>query len=552
MEHMTTIEVACPSCNGRLMAIPGTLVACPHCQQHLQIPEPEPVAAPAARPAAPEQSSRFAPQSHAAAGVAAGATSVPAASQPSATEKPPAGAAFGWLTSETEDGPNEFPDFSEPSSARPPMIADGPAAPGAAPVEAPATSETPPVAFATPAAPESERPAAGPSQAPAFPVVPATADQRAPIQSHQQPVPSQPPAPTPRDIGSGDDSPAAAPPFAEAPSHPETVAAMQASSAAPVEQQIAMAPPAGDIEAPPQTIMPWGAPEEPSAASLEAHYYPPAANVESFTGAATAAPAGAVAPARRRGGEPMVPRLWFLLACSYASAVTLALLYVAFLAPPHPLESLPDVVPKRDAAGNIQVSLYPIDVALPPGHVLSAAEDGERRQRFGNLEVEVLKVTRGPLEFTHYTGESNYQPQPTAPVLKLWLRLKNVSEDQTFAPLGQELVYKRGRGKRDKSFRANNFVCRLGDDGSRGDCVLVYDHLVSGEFDIKGQFINRGLKPGQEFETFIPTTEEGLEDLQGELIWRVHLRKGLGPSGWGVTTLVEVRFKSSDVIDETT
>ena len=70
------------------------------------------------------------------------------------------------------------------------------------------------------------------------------------------------------------------------------------------------------------------------------------------------------------------------------------------------------------------------------------------------------------------------------------------------------------------------------------------------EWNLKGQQIDVAIKPGESLETFIPTTEEGLDDLLGKdepLIWRVHFRKGYSPQNYGVTTVFEVEFNRSDI-----
>jgi hypothetical protein len=38
-----------------------------------------------------------------------------------------------------------------------------------------------------------------------------------------------------------------------------------------------------------------------------------------------------------------------------------------------------------------------------------------------------------------------------------------------------------------------------------------------------------------------------LEHLQGDLIWRVHFRKGYSPKNYGVTTVFEVKFHSDAI-----
>ena len=58
------------------------------------------------------------------------------------------------------------------------------------------------------------------------------------------------------------------------------------------------------------------------------------------------------------------------------------------------------------------------------------------------------------------------------------------------------------------------------------------------------------LKPGESFETYVPTGTDGLADLTGPLLWRVHIRKGFSDSGRGVTTIFEVAFDSSQIEGE--
>ena len=55
------------------------------------------------------------------------------------------------------------------------------------------------------------------------------------------------------------------------------------------------------------------------------------------------------------------------------------------------------------------------------------------------------------------------------------------------------------------------------------------------------------LKPGGSFETYVPTGTDGIDELDGPLVWRVHIRKGYSASGKGVTTLFEVAFDSSQI-----
>lgn len=264
-----------------------------------------------------------------------------------------------------------------------------------------------------------------------------------------------------------------------------------------------------------------------------------------------------------RAGAPGVSRRLFLVVLSYAILVTVllgSLLYSVRKAGPHQLESLPDIVPNYretlpdlkptvNEQGEVIRQIVPGDAALPSGHTLALGES----QRFGNVRVTPLKVTREMLEFEHYSGDAARTRSAEGPVLKLWLKFENLSEDQVFAPLDRELVYFRGRTSAESfELRANNFVA-AGDDEGSGEAVLVYDLVLDGEWDPKGQSLGtidspRLLKPGEELVTYVPTRAEGIEDLEGDLVWRVHIRKGYHPeSGRGATTLIDVAFHSGAI-----
>lgn len=243
--------------------------------------------------------------------------------------------------------------------------------------------------------------------------------------------------------------------------------------------------------------------------------------------------------------EPSAPRHSLLLVtlASYASAVTIVLLYLLIqraTADPSVLESLPDVPPLRQ---NEVMRRVPVNAEMPPGHTLRLGQE----QRFGNILVEPLRVVREPLAFVHYSDRSNLTKPSTEPVLKLWVRFTNESHDQSIAPLDGQLLFTRDYQDETGEMQANQFVCSLDTKRAAGEPVLVYDHSASGEFDLVDQQLGRVLQPGESFETYIPTTEEALDSLTGQLVWRVHFRKGYSPKGYGVTTVVEVRFDKSDI-----
>lgn len=200
------------------------------------------------------------------------------------------------------------------------------------------------------------------------------------------------------------------------------------------------------------------------------------------------------------------------------------------------LESLPDLPPEPAK----QMTLIPVHAELPPGHTLALGES----QRFGNLRVEPLRVTRGPIQFA-YSGNSQEEGFKTDPVLMLWVKFTNESQDQAFVPLDADLLFRRSRDGQ----RSNNFVIEKADKRQGAPGVLVhYDELLKrGEWTLAGQQLGQTLQPGESLETYIPTVEAGIDRLAGDLLWRIQLRKGRSPSGGGVTTLVEVAFSADQI-----
>ena len=212
------------------------------------------------------------------------------------------------------------------------------------------------------------------------------------------------------------------------------------------------------------------------------------------------------------------------------------------------LESLPDIEPERGADGKIGFIHTREDAGMPAGHTLRLGEE----RRFGNLKVTALRVTRGTLDFDHFDVTSN-ATRPSVPgVLKLWLRFENMSENQEIAPL-RSLVFKRHYDMETDRDRANNFVCRVSQKKPDGSLILVYDHVINGDWDIRGMSFQDPIPPGQSIETFIPATAESEGSLFADnepLVWRFHFRKGYSPKNYGVTTLVEVQFSEEEVVAE--
>jgi hypothetical protein len=243
-----------------------------------------------------------------------------------------------------------------------------------------------------------------------------------------------------------------------------------------------------------------------------------------------------------------VSSLVAILVFSYASAVTLLCGYLIWTRPS--TLDLPDLEPPKVSSKKVvRLQYLPPEKLVPPANVLKLGES----RRFGSVLVTPIRVTRGPIEFQFYKPEAGETRDAEGPVLKLHLRFDNVSQNQEFVPLDEQLVFTKEPDRNDYGlFKANNFVCNVDDRTKLARHVFVFD-MPSKDWLVKDQHLDRELRPGESVETFVPTTPEQIETLKGELLWRVHFRKGYNPKSFrGVTTLIEVQFRSSDIIDEET
>lgn len=249
-----------------------------------------------------------------------------------------------------------------------------------------------------------------------------------------------------------------------------------------------------------------------------------------------------------------VPKMAFVALLSYASAVTLGCLYLSYLLWHNPRTlDLPDLAPpvSKDKRKVTSLIYLPPDKEIPSANVLKLGES----RRFGSVMVTPVRVTRGPVEFVYDDptgGDSNEKRDPEGPVLKLHLRFENVSKDQEFVPLDRRLVYTKELDRKAYGvFKTNNFVCNLAERINPASHVLVFDQSPDSSWLMKDQNLDRELNPGEVLDTYIATTPEQIESLEGDLVWRVHFRKGYNPKSLrGVTTLIEVLFRSSDIVDD--
>ncbi len=574
-------EVSCGQCHGRLLVETlGVVVACPHCGTHLSIPAPEPapVTPPqfaAAPPSEPVPEIRFEiPQT-----VAAGITPEIAvvADQMNAMPEPPvfsAAEASAPTSDSLHDGSDESqavptsvgwhsapnlyltPEVSTSSTAvsQTPVLFSSPppsepaisAAPQP-PVTFAASAEPTPASepawnFATITSPPPEPPSVStgfaPQVAPSFTPVAATPSG----QSDPLPATQFAPAPTIRQE-----------PFPIAPSEPVFASAPAVEIQQPLTfgaaPTTAASPPLTFGAAPATAAAPapfnFAATAAPAAAPTFSAAPSTAMNAPAVPASTVAGDAAAFAENESASRQKFLLMLLIIVG-SYASAVTLVLVYMLIFSRTSALESLPDLKPPMNKNGEISWQYNPPVNNVAPGHVLSLGQS----RRFGNVKVTPLKVTRGPVNFEHYAGLPGAARLPSEPVLKLWVKFENVSRNQTFSPLDPQLLFTRDVRNLGESIRANGFVTTEADRKKGKPLFYFFDIPVLSEFRIIGQNLNRDLAPGDTVESFVPSEEDAL-NLKGDLVWRFQFRKGYHPKSMrGVTTLIDVRFNSKDIVDE--
>ncbi|MBI5759625.1 MAG: hypothetical protein HZA46_13990 [Planctomycetales bacterium] len=512
------MELTCGNCQGRFIAaVPGSIVACPHCGVHLQTPAAESAPAPLPIQTLPP------------------AASIPEPSSPPVVLDRPV-----WLSEPT---PVSLPSTAESVATAPDIsatIVEPPAdtnepAFAAVQIDAPppafspdhdltvvmAPSETPTVAAMTEASPQpadsSDVLVTAPPTEPVSSSVPGMSWVTGGSESTAGDAPS---ALVP------ETSPSVSVELPTAAEESQTIPAAQSQESNAVVERESAVPNTGGLTTPADEHFPFGG-----------H-------------TTTVAPSAAIRePFETSGTRPRsagVSRFTFMMTLSYAGLVTLLAAYLLFLMwRGHALESLPDLAPL--ATGTVRIPAPRANMA--PGHTLALGES----RVYGYVKVTPLRVTRGPLSFESHGPVGLDNPRPSGPVLKLWLRFENISPTDDVVPLDRQLVFFRRQDKRLLSrYMTFNFLCSQDKKkDATPPLVYMFDHSSNSSLELKGQNLEHNLAPGRAIEAYIPTTEEGWNDITGALVWRVHFRKGHNSkTRAGITTLIEVVFDNSAIVAE--
>jgi hypothetical protein len=200
----------------------------------------------------------------------------------------------------------------------------------------------------------------------------------------------------------------------------------------------------------------------------------------------------------------------FLLVASYASALTLALIWI-LVSGRSLISQTASTEPDRQPAGG-----RPVDQAQPhPAPLIRLPEDKLTSigtgVRLGDLEVTPLGVAHGIVELLRLQGNLDDHREAGA-ALSLTVEIKNISRDHSFPPLESSLV-------RDQS-PGDDQPCLELADGRR---IALFRLAPESEWSIVGESFPT-LKPGQSFETRLVTEPVSLAELNDPLIWHLKLR----------------------------
>jgi hypothetical protein len=229
------------------------------------------------------------------------------------------------------------------------------------------------------------------------------------------------------------------------------------------------------------------------------------------------------------GPEPSIPWFSFMLLV-YATALTLALTWIFWTgrvhrqgepAPPEVSRSSPDPVAKTSEP-HAPAHTRP---AIPAANIAQLGQT----IRIGDLEVTAVSVVLASVELVRTIDpDADHRDEPDA--LIVTLRFRNVSPDQTFAPLEQAFV-REPNAPLDRSLIETAYGARI------GLFPLAYDS----EWSIAGQDFPV-LKPGESAQTMVASEPGVGSRVRDGGTWCIRLR--IGPYR---TDMLGIRFTGTDI-----
>jgi hypothetical protein len=220
------------------------------------------------------------------------------------------------------------------------------------------------------------------------------------------------------------------------------------------------------------------------------------------------------------------------LLASYASAVTIGLIWVLWGHRAHRESVEPDPFPPADNATDPGQRADQSRKLVPPSPLPAdrVARLGQTI-RAGALEVTPLGISSGPVILRHAIKVAEMR-RGGERALALQVRIENVSTDSIFSPMDEAFLRERGRGVLD------SFI----ESGPKRQ-IAMFPLAVVSEWSIVGQEF-RELRPGETYETLVVSAPDVAGDLgPDELIWRIRLRTDVDQ-----TETVGVRFRPNDVV----
>lgn len=211
---------------------------------------------------------------------------------------------------------------------------------------------------------------------------------------------------------------------------------------------------------------------------------------------------------------------------SYASAMTLACIYLLWFAPrasaPSSANQFADV--KTDRGGGHVRDVAP---PIPESQITTVGKP----LRVGLLELTPLAVKAGSTTLEHRTPDGNRERSDGGSgSLILRLRLRNLSKNDTFTPVERSFVRQPDQGMPASYIELET-----------GGLLENYPLALDSERSIVGQSFEP-LGPNQSRDLVIASDQGSLPLAQGPMIWRLQVRTGPDQ-----TETIGVRFNDSEI-----